>query len=73
MYRVISTIIVIVLVRFSAIAQDISIYMMDSVYARTDVNPAFRFSNNLVFDLPGISAGAFTNGVTIGDLLIENG
>ncbi|MEJ6614902.1 MAG: DUF5723 family protein [Saprospiraceae bacterium] len=73
MYRVISTIIVIVLVGFSAIAQDISIYMMDSVYARTDVNPAFRFSNNLVFDLPGISAGAFTNGVTIGDLLIENG
>ena len=73
MYKIISTIIVVVLIGFSAFGQDVSIHMMDSVYARTDVNPAYRFNKKIVFNLPGISVGTFTNGVTIGDLLIENG
>ena len=73
MYKVISTIIVSVLLGISAFGQDLSIHMMDSVYARTDVNPAYRFDKKIVIDLPGLTVGAYTNGVSIGDLLIENG
>ena len=73
MYKVITTIVAILLLGFSAFGQDISIHMMDSVYARTDVNPAYRFDKKIVIDLPGLTVGTYTNGVSIGDLLVENG
>ena len=73
MYRVITTISAILVLAFSAFGQDISIHMMDSVYTRTDVNPAYRFDKNIVINLPGITVGTYTNGVSVGDILIENG
>lgn len=53
--------------------QDLSIHMLDSVYARTAVNPAYRFNNKFVVNLLNVSSGSYTNGISIGDILIENG
>ncbi len=57
----------------SSEAQDLSIHMMDSVYARTAVNPAYRFNDKFVVNLLGVSTGTYTNGISVGDILIENG
>ena len=73
MYRLILTIVASLLLGFSTFSQDNSIHMMDSVYARTDVNPAYRFDKKIVIDLPGLTFGAYTNGISIADLLVENG
>jgi len=61
------------LVVISSNAQDLSIHMMDSIYARTEVNPAYRFDKKVVINLPGLSGGSYTNGISIDDILIENG
>ncbi len=73
MYKLILTIGASMFIGFSAYCQDISIHMMDSVYSRIDVNPAYRFDKKIVFNLPGVTLGAYTNGVSVGDLLVENG
>lgn len=73
MYRIITIIAASFLLGFSAFGQDVSVHMMDSVYSRIDVNPAYRFDKKIVINLPGLSSGAYTNGVQIGDLLVKNG
>lgn len=61
------------LVALSVQAQDLSIHMMDSLFARTSVNPAYRFDDKVVINLLGVSTGTYTNGISIGDILVENG
>lgn len=58
---------------FSSGAQDLSIHMLDSVYARTAVNPAYRFDKKIVVNLLGFTTGIYTNGIGLGDILQENG
>jgi len=60
-------------VSISIQAQDLSIHMMDSVYARTAVNPAYRFNDKVVVNILGLSTGSYTNGISIGDILIKDG
>jgi len=66
-------IILFTLVAISSKAQDFSIHMLDSVYARTSVNPAYRFNDKFVVNILGLSTGSYTNGISIGDILVENG
>ena len=72
-YNKIAIIISMMTIAMSCYAQDLSIHMMDSIYARTSVNPAYRFADKFVISLPGISIGSYTNGINIGDILVENG
>lgn len=66
-------VVLLAMVSISSQAQDLSIHMMDSIYARTAVNPAYRFNDKFVLNLLGVSTGTYTNGISIGDILIENG
>ena len=53
-------------------SQDLNMHMLDSLLVRTETNPAYRFNKKLVVNLPGVYAGYYTDGISLGNFLTKN-
>lgn len=54
-------------------AQSMSIHMLDSTFTQLEVNPSYRFSHKIQISLPSMYAGYYSNSLSAGDVLSDNG